>query len=224
MNTLKGQTIFLSASVPDDRTGDGSSAEASRAILEFAAAILGADGKILFGGHPTVCPLLLQVLQNDGDQVFRLAPDTADHPPIKLYQSEIFLKNIVANATWILFEKSLAELVITPKAEGEDVFPANFSRDNGEGALSLRLMRTRMIKDSDPAAAIFIGGKDGILEEAALFQNYHPGRPVYCVEGPGGAARQIAANRPNQWKEKIRDYKELMNRIIDEISQHAGRP
>ena len=61
---------------------------------------------------------------------------------------------------------------------------------------SLQLMRHRMLTETHPDAAVFIGGMHGIHDERELFAELRPGRPRYAVGRPGGAARTIAADQP----------------------------
>jgi hypothetical protein len=62
----------------------------------------------------------------------------------------------------------------------------------GDQAASLLRMREAMLSRADLAAAVFIGGMEGILEEHAMFIGFHPAAKILAVPSPGGAARQLA--------------------------------
>ena len=49
-----------------------------------------------------------------------------------------------------------------------------------------------MLSREDLDKAVFIGGMEGILEEYALFTEFHPKAKILAVPAPGGAARQLA--------------------------------
>ena len=46
-----------------------------------------------------------------------------------------------------------------------------------------------MIGDHDYAAAVFIGGMEGILEEYKIFKEFHPLVPCLPIASTGAAAR-----------------------------------
>jgi hypothetical protein len=48
-----------------------------------------------------------------------------------------------------------------------------------------------MLRESNPVAAVFIGGMEGIFQEYELFRQVFPARPTIPIGGPGGASRQL---------------------------------
>jgi hypothetical protein len=57
---------------------------------------------------------------------------------------------------------------------------------------SLLNMREAMLSRHDLAAAVFVGGMEGVEIEFDLFQRHHPGALVLPVPAPGGAALDLA--------------------------------
>lgn len=67
----------------------------------------------------------------------------------------------------------------------------------GQWDRSLEIMRRQMLTETQPAAAAFVGGMQGIPDEYALFSEIRPGQPRFAVGRPGGAARAIAQDQPS---------------------------
>ncbi len=63
--------------------------------------------------------------------------------------------------------------------------------DNDRGS-SLTKMRVEMLKSYQFDAAVFVGGMEGIFEELALFQKFHPNATLIPVGSTGGAALELA--------------------------------
>ena len=141
------------------------------AIHASATTWLRLGGAIVCGGHPTFVPLLVQVARG-------LLGEHARERLI-VYQSEWF----VAPAQHE--ELTLHARVVLTAREG--------SRD-----ASLTLMRTRMVREGQAAAALAIGGRTveggthtpGIDEEIQLARDQ--GLAVYLLGAPGGQAALLA--------------------------------
>lgn len=159
--------IFLSASVPI--IGKGNYYESAdpfliqSAVREFVTAALGRR-LIVWGGHPAITPMVWAVCEDLGVNFARA---------VVLYQSKFFA----------------------------DIFPEENKRFGNveyidaipnDREASLLRMREAMLSRLDLAAAVFIGGMEGVLEEYALFTRFHPGAKSLAVPAPGGAARQLA--------------------------------
>jgi SLOG-like protein len=52
-------------------------------------------------------------------------------------------------------------------------------------------MRRQMLTETEPDAAVFVGGMGGINAEYELFSEVRPGRPRYTLGAPGGEARRL---------------------------------
>lgn len=49
-----------------------------------------------------------------------------------------------------------------------------------------------MLRGHQFDAGLLVGGMEGILAEAELFEALQPGRPLLPVRAPGGAAREVS--------------------------------
>lgn len=181
---LDGRFVFLSASIPEGHlardsvasSAEGDPMEISTAVAAAAASVFSMSGRLVFGGHPTISPLVLSVARDFKDSLDA-------RPMVIVYQSGIF-KGRITPETKELARGSLGEIRFTEAAQGDT--PENPAR-------SLALMREQMLRNADPVAAIFIGGMEGIRDEFNLFVELCPGRPVYPVGSAGGVARELAS-------------------------------
>lgn len=159
--------IFLSASVPI--IGRGNYYETAdpfliqSAVREFVTVVLGRR-LLVWGGHPAITPMVWAVCEDLGVDFSKA---------VVLYQSKFFA----------------------------DIFPEENSRFGNveyidavgnDREASLLNMRNAMLSRNDLAAAVFVGGMEGVLAEHTLFTKFHPTARVLAVPGPGGAARQLA--------------------------------
>ena len=223
---LRGGFVFLSASFPSP----AKSAEFHRtarpfeitdAVIAATRAVLGASGKLVFGAHPTVSPLVLSVAKDFAGE-FR----EAEGPAIHIYQTELY-RNEIPEETRELESEGLGEIHMIPSV-GEDLEE------------SLDVMRRDMLKRSRPmAGGIFIGGMEGVYKpgiatsEFALFKEYCAGRPIYPIGAPGGASQILANRLVNEdealmWKyESVRPrellseavYAPLMHKIVSDMTR-----
>jgi hypothetical protein len=200
---LNKKFVFLSASFPagtrDERYFSTSNPlNITDAVVATARAVAWASGRLVSGGHPTISPLLLSV----GEDLSRILPTREVF--VRIYQSRFFEAKIVAQ-TLDLVSKRVGEIVWTDAAE-----------DQTE---SLALMRKKMLVETTPIAAIFIGGMEGVEEEFRLFRGYYPDRPVYCIGSPGGATKYLAegialGKTDIGWKYVRVDPEELLSSTI----------
>lgn len=159
--------VFLSASVPDPRRDPKyhSSADlvAIRDAVRALAAVVLPHATLHWGGHPAITPLVSVVARSVGIT-------GADR--VRLYQSE-----------WFPFEQR-------PTANEDFERIVLTSRRNTLGE-SLHAMRETMLSAAPFAAAIFIGGMEGVEEEFDTFRRLNPTAPVFPVASTGGAAGQL---------------------------------
>jgi len=202
---LKGQFVFLSASFPaKEREAEyhrtARPFEITDATIAVARAIFGASGKLVFGGHPTISPLILSVGRD-----FSLDFPKQDWPFIHIYQSQLY-EDEVPEETLQLEREGIGQIYWIP-AVGKDTVKSQL------------LMRTEMLK-TEPIAGVFIGGMEGIYSvgneksEFYLFKASRKGRPIYPIGAPGGAS-QLLLNRilkkeePMEWSFKRVTLEEL---------------
>ena len=170
MTSLEGQSVFLSASFPSgDRAlpfepfDPGAIADAVTAVVR---AVLARTGRLIFGGHPTLTPLVLMVANELGTK-----------GSVDIFQSEWF-EDRITQETRALAEAGYGSISWTPK------FP---TREE-----SLQVMREEMLGgDRTLIAGVFVGGMEGIVDEYELFLRFQPNVPCISLVGPGGAAATL---------------------------------
>ena len=170
MTNLEGQSLFLSASFPSGAHGQrfkpvdpGGIADAVTAIVR---AVLVRNGRLLFGGHPTITPLVLMIASE------------LDHKGgVDVFQSKWFDRQIT-DETHALVEAGYGTIRWTPTcATRED---------------SLQVMRAEMLRSVRAlVAGVFVGGMEGIEDEFRQFQELRPNVPRISIHGPGGAAAKL---------------------------------
>ena len=188
----KGPAIFLSASVPvrKDYEGNERHLETARpeliraAVVEVAKRAFKHDLTLVFGGHPAISPMVLEVAR-------RFLADPHE-PRVFVFQSEFFSEESRPRATHELVSWDAGRLVLTPSV----VVEGKPDREK-----SLALMREIMVRWPGLIAAIFVGGMDGILKEATAFQQAHTQDapvgprsepPCFAVVSAGGAAADLS--------------------------------
>ena len=175
MRALSGRHVFLSASFPSGNRGDEVRPFDASAIADAVSAIvrevLLSDGKLLFGGHPTITPLVLMI-----------GTELQVHNAVDIFQSKWFCDRITQE-TVSLAKSGVGTIHWTPRLESLSE--------------SLAAMRERMLRFVRPAGAVFVGGMSGILQEYELFGTLCPGVPRIPISGPGGAAAQLPSESEN---------------------------
>lgn len=160
------ETIFLSASVPleerDPKYFGTADVIAIRDAVRALATVAIPYGRLVWGGHPAITPLIQYVMR-------RMNASVKEH--VMLYQSLFFEEYFPEDNNW--FE----EVVIVP---------ANEDRES-----SLLDMRRRMFADHRYTAGVFIGGMEGVEDEFLLFKESHPNALLLPVASTGAAARFI---------------------------------
>ena len=199
-------TIFLSGSIPDRDRWDGefNPLEITDAVVALARACLTRGFRIVTAAHPTIAPLLLYVAAEF--PIF-------DEPQVVIYQSLLF-ETVLPTATRRFEAEGVGELIWTESAPGEEPIPGKWDE-------SLSLMRGRMLEETDPWAAVFVGGMSGIEDEFARYASLFPTRPMYAARRPGGAASSLSSERHLQDLADVdqhASYPTLWNRFLDEVS------
>jgi hypothetical protein len=160
------ETIFLSASVPlegrDSKYFGTADVLAIRDAVRALATVVIPHARLVWGGHPAITPLIRYVMG-------RMNSSVKDQ--VTLYQSGFFEKYFPPDNKW--FE----EVVIVP---------ANEVRES-----SLLDMRRKMFTKHTYAAGIFIGGMEGVEDEFAMFNEFHPDAILLPVATTGAAAKLI---------------------------------
>lgn len=211
---LAGRFIFLSASFPSgDRATQYPEArpgDVADAVVAVTRGVLTACGRLAFGGHPTISPLVLMV--------------AAEHPSrdprrVTIYQSRLFA-SLVTDETLRLEREGHGTIRWTDSVPGD-------SPDQGlEHLASLEVMRRVMLEEVRPVAAFFVGGMEGVTSEYELARDLLPRAPRFCVAGPGGAAAGIVSvgDLPESLSASLRTSR-LYPAVVDEaLRLIAERP
>ncbi len=173
MTSLANRHVLLSASFPSgERAVDVRPFDAAAiadAVTAVVRAVLVSGGKLLFGGHPTITPLVLLI-----------GTELGVRHAVDIFQSEWFRED-VTDETVALIESGVGTVHWTPRLPTREA--------------SLGLMRERMLSFTRPAGAVFIGGMSGIHEEYAEFGRVCPAVPRLPLFGPGGAAAQLLIDK-----------------------------
>ncbi|SCX35886.1 SLOG domain-containing protein [Agrobacterium rosae] len=182
--------IFLSASVPLPQRNrvffETADVLAIREAIKALVEVVLPVGRITCGGHPAITPLLALFV--------REAELSPDH--VTIYQSRLFegkLPPELAN----FVDVRMTDAVGTDKAK------------------SLTLMRREMITSRPFAAAVIIGGMEGIYEERDLFIAAHPYAQVLPIPSTGAAAALVYQNgRYDRELARERTYPSLFRRRL----------
>ena len=176
----KIKNIFLSASVPleerDPKFFETADVIAIRdAVIALASTVLAnKEYHLIWGGHPSITPLITLVLDRYGLKM-------SDR--VTLYQSMEFEKYFPPE------NEDVGIRVITDKKENR--------------AASLLLMRQKMIGDNKYAAAVFIGGMEGVLDEYAMFKEAHRDVPCYPIASTGAAAKILFDEKTGEFDGRL---------------------
>lgn len=182
--------VFLSASVPlPERnriyfeTADVFLIrESIRALVEVVLP----KGRITFGGHPAITPLMSLYARNA----------KLGNGHITIYQSDFFRGEMPRE------NDDFADIRYTAKVEGGV-------------AENLALMRSEMLKSRKFDAAVLIGGMEGIRDEASMFKELHPQAKVLPLPTTGAAARieYLEGDYPNFLENEI-SFASLFRRTL----------
>jgi SLOG cluster3 family len=176
----RAESVFVSASIPDPARWDGEfdALEITDAVVALARTFLTAGFRLVTAAHPTIAPLLLYVAAE-------FPSEAAER--VAVYQSLLFA-DVLPAATRRFEADGVGRLIWTAAAEG-DRPELGFWDD------SLAIMRRQMLNETEPIAACFVGGMEGIQTEYALYTDLFPERPTYPVGRPGGEARALLGRR-----------------------------
>jgi hypothetical protein len=182
-NPLKGRAVFLSASKPSRKPFRAVKLpEIEEAVLSLARAVFAQQGRLVFGGHPTISPLVASV----ASEYFPERRGRSEDPPVIIYQSKAFEKWI-PNSTAALEEMGYAQIRWTERQGGEEA-PSDLSQERC--VKSLQHTRARMFEETKPVVMVAIGGMEGVIRETRLFLEMTQ-QDVYVLESTGGASERM---------------------------------
>ncbi|HXP49859.1 MAG TPA: hypothetical protein VN922_07900, partial [Bacteroidia bacterium] len=211
--------VLLSASVPSkDRPKEylkipNAQIHIEEAVIGLARNIFQAGGQLVFGGHPSISPLVAMVAtefnitQSAEDNIKRLE----EQKPIKIFQSKAY-EAVLPQETSTLYNQGIATFHWTNSVNGEKFDPSIKSE---QCILSLESMRNEMIKEKYDAM-ICIGGMEGIEREFKMFMEYHRNTPIFLIKSTGGASLSLSERYLNNTSIRIfdgKDYKSDNSKI-----------
>jgi hypothetical protein len=221
---LEGKTVFLSASYPEagvnwpheyrDTLNPGLIAQGVKALLK---AVFMRRGKVVFGGHPTITPYVIDVAEGyeryyEGEKF------------VYFYQSKHFEEQYPEEAKQLQakplaqFEATEAITVALPSGTAQ----ARIDKANREA--SLLEMRQRMFTDCKPAFAVFIGGKEGIIHEFDLFHQISQQARLYPIMATGGAAGKLLSPQGDLSRIEVLQAVGLDEKMIHALREAKGMP
>lgn len=231
---LHGHAVFLSASFPSRERSpiffeSADPDEITQAIVATCRAVFSAHGRLVFGGHPSVTPLVMMVAEEYLPESIeeRLKLREEQMTPVIAYQSESF-RNVLPESTRNLEIWGLGDLKWVDAKRGTPRFTSAGTLIHGSADPALQFMRERMLDETKPIAGVFIGGMEGIYDEADLFRRICDEWPLYFVGAPGGAARDLAKRGSLEFTPRSglsshelatnRSYPALLQRIVMDIA------
>jgi hypothetical protein len=194
---LVGREIFLSASVPARDRAEryhiipNAQEDIERAVISVARAIFVEGGALVFGGHPSISPLVSLV----AGEYFPARPErNPETRPVIIYQLDVFRRLRTLPLTTEGLETSGRAAIVW-----EHVSHKEQERPHRPGTPRywepLTRMRDAMLSRPRLVAMIAMGGMEGVEQELDIFAHHHPGRPVFVLAHTGGAAAIIARQR-----------------------------
>ncbi len=176
--------VLLSASYPDDlrrdESGESSPQDIGLALSAVVEEVLSRGLELVFGGHPTITPVVYEVAGQVTKRDKRLKREPRLR--IRLFQSAYFSESYPPE-TQLLADRYGAEVIVTEAGVS--------TGDTSAQQASVAIMRSRMLA-TEPVAAFFIGGMKGIHEEYVRLRQCQPACTVFLFTRPGGRAALIA--------------------------------
>ena len=192
-------TIALSASVPSVKRSEKyqefyrripyAQIQVEEAVISLARNVFQAGGRLVFGGHPSISPLVTMVATE-----FPINGDIEDlnrnefGAPVTIYQSEAYA-NGIAPQNSLLFNSGYAKVAWTPAVDNEQFDPT--LTGTRQCLRSLTAMRKQMLSGNIDAL-VCVGGMEGVEEEFELFREQQFGRPIFLLASTGGATQIIS--------------------------------
>jgi hypothetical protein len=196
MAAKKLSKVFLSASIPsfieDENLYKTADIVAIRDSIRALAAVVIPYAHLVWGGHPSITPLIRDVLT-------KMSAEVQQH--VTIYQSRFFEGEYPKD-----------------NVDFENIIKTD-SHPNGEHASAL-IMREAMIKGNDFKAAVFIGGMEGIFQEYDIFKTAHPEALVFPIASTGAAAKIIYESISPRLDERLINdfaYMALFRSLFEEI-------
>jgi hypothetical protein len=173
---LKGLPVMLSASLPDDLVGTSRAQDLYDLLVVLAGGILSSGGRLVFGGHPSVTPLIHSVAKSAGVRegqvtLFQLERFRHQAP------AEVQDRSVFGDVRWCEDLASMREGMAAMADAG--VFVGGKTSGN-------------------------VGGKPGIRDEFERFVRRHPKGPAYLLGLLDGETRRLIEEKGGEqpWEPK----------------------
>jgi hypothetical protein len=180
------KNIFLSASIPlPDRHPkyyDSADIIAIRDAIIALSNITLTKHRIIWGGHPSITPLIYYVIERM--LVNNLKREDWDLPLNEDEQAMIEVQLQGKIQEHVILYQSLFFKDDFP-LENEKFKNVRLTKKLDDIPSSIDLMRYKMFSENEFAAAIFIGGMDGIEVEYKMFKEFHPKALVLPIASTG---------------------------------------
>lgn len=189
-------TILLSASVPTDKRDPkftkikNAQIQIEEAVIGLSRNIFNAGGKMVFGGHPSISPLVAMIATEFhlNKEIENTKRNEASEKKITIYQSKVY-EALIPKETTGLYELGYSDIIWTDSKNGE-VYNAD-ANQTSQCPKSLEFMRRQMMS-REIDALVCIGGMEGVQDEFALFRELHPRKPIFILKSTGGASSILA--------------------------------
>jgi hypothetical protein len=211
--------IFLSASLPyrPPWAREAQPTEIEQAVVSIARAVFARQGRLLFGGHPSISPLIADIAGEyypiDRRRTVR---------PIVTVQSE-FYKDKLPQKTWDLYTMGWSEIEWTPAGRDRDESLAIMRKAMlGMDELGREIAKLNELRP--PVAMFAVGGMEGIRDEAAMFLQAYKTRSVFLLKTPGAAAASLTEPAA-RWRERLWPADECRPAIFESLmdGERGGR-
>jgi len=188
------KNIFLSASVPlperHPKYYDTADIIAIRDAVIALASIVIDKHKIIWGGHPSITPLINFVIERTIQYRLDKSLTEMSSQEQKEYLFQVIKTEIQKHVT-IYQSKFFRDKFPEDNEKFENIV---FTADKGDIPSSLTEMRYEMFTKNKFAAAVFIGGMNGIEDEYNMFKELHPEALILPIASTGAATKIVFDN------------------------------
>jgi hypothetical protein len=206
-------TVLLSASVPSEGRSQRyfeeylkvncAQTQIEEAVIGLARNVFQVGGRLVFGGHPSISPLITMVATEYkiDQQIESMDRKEPSEKPISIFQSEAF-REYIPDETMVLFNLGYSNIIWTKAVNHERFNPE--LKGQLQCKKSLHDMRMHMMRE-DIDALVCIGGMDGVEEEFEMFRRDHLGKSIFILGSTGGASKILAEKFVNSENVKVMD-------------------
>ena len=185
------KNIFLSASIPlperHPKYYDTADIIAIRDAVIALASIVIYRHKIIWGGHPSITPLINFVIE----RIVQYRLDKSVNKMSTEEQKEYLFQEIkkeIQNHVTIYQSEFFRDRFPEDNEKFENIV---FTDNKGDIHSSIQEMRQKMLSENEFVAAVFIGGMDGIEVEYKMFKELHSEALILPIASTGAATKIV---------------------------------